>query len=410
MAKINPNFKNVSERYFSAEALQRAKPFIDSHPSIEIIKLGIGDTSEPLVPAVIAGLRAGVEKLSARDTYRGYGDEQGDARLRNAIAEWYGKRKIGIEPAEVFVSDGAKTDCGNILSLFSDESVIAISDPVYPAYRDSALITGRNIVYMTCAEERGFIPAVPAYRATHGAGRPKEKVDVLILCSPNNPTGAVVTHEQLKRFVDYARKHKAIIIFDAAYSEYISDASLPKSIYEIEGAKECAIEIQSFSKSAGFTGVRLGWSIVPKALLAEDGVEGVLNQYWNRRQMTMFNGASNIAQEGGLAILSPEGQRQTHEQVDYYMENARIIREGLESAGFTVFGGVNAPYIWLKCPQGMSSWELFDAFLTRAHVITTSGIAFGEQGEGYMRLSAFGHRENIEKAVKSIRENLASIA
>ncbi|KKW09379.1 MAG: LL-diaminopimelate aminotransferase [Candidatus Kaiserbacteria bacterium GW2011_GWA2_49_19] len=399
MAKVNPNFKNVSERYFSAEALKRAKPFIDENPGIEIVKLGIGDTSEPLVPAVIAGLREGVEKLSKRETYRGYGDEQGDTRLRKAISEWYGKRNIGIEPEEVFVSDGAKSDCGNILSLFSGASLIAISDPVYPAYRDSALITGRNIMYMECSEKNGFIPAIP-----------KEKVDVLILCSPNNPTGAVATHAQLKSFVDYARKNKSIIIFDAAYSEYINGPTMPKSIYEIEGAKQCAIEIQSFSKSAGFTGVRLGWSIVPKSLIAEDGTEGVLNQYWNRRQMTMFNGASNIVQEGGMAVLSPLGQKQTHQQVAYYMENARIIREALESVGFNVFGGVNAPYIWLKCPEGTSSWELFDEFLTKAHVITTPGVAFGNSGEGYMRISAFGHREDIEKAVRSIRENFGTIA
>src|SRR3989338_82679 len=399
MAKVNPNFKNVSERYFYAEALKRAKPFIDENPGIEIVKLGIGDTSEPLVPAVIAGLREGVEKLSKRETYRGYGDEQGDTRLRKAISEWYGKRNIGIEPEEVFVSDGAKSDCGNILSLFSGASLIAISDPVYPAYRDSALITGRNIMYMECSEKNGFIPAIP-----------REKVDVLILCIPNNPTGAVATHAQLKSFVDYARKNKSIIIFDAAYSEYINGPTMPKSIYEIEGAKQCAIEIQSFSKSAGFTGVRLGWSIVPKSLIAEDGTEGVLNQYWNRRQMTMFNGASNIVQEGGMAVLSPLGQKQTHQQVAYYMENARIIREALESVGFNVFGGVNAPYIWLKCPEGTSSWELFDEFLTKAHVITTPGVAFGNSGEGYMRISAFGHREDIEKAVRSIRENFGTIA
>jgi len=395
MAKINPNFKNVSERYFSLEAAKRAKPFIDANPGVEIIKLGVGDTSEPLVPAVIAGLREGVEKLSKRETYTGYGDEQGNTRLRQAIAQWYGKRGVSIEPTEVFVSDGAKSDCANILSIFSDESVIAISDPVYPAYRDSAIMAGRHVVYMECAEKNGFMPEPP-----------EGKVDVLVLCSPNNPTGAVATHEQLGAFVAYARKHKAIIIFDAAYSEYIRDTTLPRSIYEIAGAKECAIEIQSFSKSAGFTGVRLGWSIVPKELVAEDSSGGVLNRYWNRRQTTMFNGASNIAQEGGLAVLSTEGQKQTHEQIDYYMENACIIREGLEASGFTIFGGANAPYIWLKAPKGISSWELFDEFLTKAHIITTPGVAFGNNGEGYMRLSAFGHRETIEKAVSSIRENI----
>ncbi|HEY4514315.1 MAG TPA: LL-diaminopimelate aminotransferase, partial [Candidatus Paceibacterota bacterium] len=371
MAKANPNFKNVSERYFSLEAAKRAKPFIDANPGVEIIKLGVGDTSEAIVPSVIAGLRNGVDKLSKKETYTGYGDEQGNTELRQAISQWYAKRNVNIEPAEVFISDGAKSDCANILTIFSDDSVVAISDPVYPAYRDSAIIAGRKVVYMKCAEDDGFIPEVP-----------REKVDVLILCSPNNPTGAVLAKEQLETFVAYAKEHKAIIIFDAAYSEYIRDESLPKSIYEIEGAKQCAIEIQSFSKSAGFTGIRLGWSIVPKKLVAEDSHEGVLSQYWARRQSTMFNGASNIAQEGGIAVLSPDGQRETQSQVDYYMENARIIREGLLNAGFTVFGGVNAPYIWLKCPKGVSSWELFDEFLTKAHIITTPGVAFGNNGEG----------------------------
>lgn len=395
MAKINSNFKNVAQGYFSAEIAKRAKPFIDANPNVEIFKLGIGNTTEPIVPSVIAGLEGSVRKLSRVESYTGYGDEQGDVRLRQAIAEWYGKRGINIEPAEVFVSDGAKTDCANILSILSPESIVAISDPVYPAYRDSAIIMGRKIVYMKGSEENNFVPELP-----------KEKADAIVLCNPNNPTGTVATKEQLKEFVDYARKNKAIIIFDSAYSEYITDPSLPKSIYEIEGAKSCSIEIQSFSKSAGFTGIRLGWSVVPKELVTEDGSAGALNQFWNRRQTTMFNGASNIAQEGGLAVLSPEGQKETHEQVAYYMENARIIREGLGKAGFKIFGGENAPYVWLKCPKGVSSWEFFDELLSKAHVITTPGVAFGENGEGYMRLSAFGHRENIEKAVKSIKENL----
>ena len=395
MAKINPNFQKVPQKYFSAEAAKRAKPFIDGNPGIEIFKLGIGNTTLPIVPAVIAGLEKGVEKLSREETYTGYGDEQGDTRLRQAIAKWYEKRGVSIEPSAVFVNDGAKSDCANILSIFSDDSVVAINDPVYPVYMDSSTIAGKRIVYMPATEKDGFIPQLP-----------KEEVDLIYLCSPNNPTGAVATNEQLKEFVDYARENKAIIIFDAAYSEYISDGELPKSIYEIEGAKQCAIEIQSFSKSAGFTGVRLGWSVVPKELITEDSSEGTLNQYWNRRQMTMFNGASNIAQEGGLAVLSPEGQKQTHEQVDYYMENARILRDELAKKGLVVFGGVNAPYIWLKCPKGVSSWEFFDTLLTKAHALTTPGVAFGKNGEGYMRLSAFGSREHIEKAVRSIKENL----
>lgn len=395
MAKINRHFNEIAQGYFSTEIAKRMKPFIDSHPDVELIKLGvIANTTEPIVPAVIEGLQKGVEKLSRVETYTGYGDEQGDKRLRSAVAELYKTRGVNIESTEVFVSDGAKADCANISSIFSEESVVAIGDPVYPVYRDANIISGKRVVYMNGLEENGFVPELP-----------QGKVDLIFLCSPNNPTGTVATKEQLGAFVDYARTNKAVIIFDAAYSEYIRDPNLPKSIYEVEGAKTCAIEIQSFSKSAGFTGVRLGWTIVPKELEVDGADAGTLNQFWNRRQTTMFNGASNIVQEGGLAVLSPEGQRQTHEQVDFYMENARIIREVLASSGFTVFGGINAPYIWLKCPVGMSSLDFFDEVLTKAHVITTPGVSFGKNGEGYLRLSAFGHRENVEKAVRSIRKN-----
>jgi len=395
MAKINPHYAEVSENYMFADVVRRARAFADAHPDVEILRLAIGNTTMPLVPAVVDGLKDSVEKLARAETYTGYGDEQGNTRLREAIARRYAERGIAIDASEVFVSDGAKPDCANILSIFSDESVVAISDPVYPVYRDASVMSGRRVVLMDAVAENGFVPAPPS-----------EHADIIFLCSPNNPTGAVATREQLKEFIDYALAHKAVLVFDAAYSEYIRDTSFPKSIYEIEGAKWCAIEIQSFSKSAGFTGVRLGWSVVPKTLIAEDAAEGVLNQYWNRRQSTMFNGASNIAQEGGLAALSPEGDRQTHEQVDYYMENARIIREGLANAGFTLFGGTNAPYIWLKCPAGRSSWQFFDELLEKAHVVTTPGSGFGKNGEGYMRVSAFGHRENIEAAVHSIVANI----
>src|SRR3989344_201853 len=397
MAKINQHFNKVAQGYFSSEITKRAKPFIDSHPGVELYKLGIGDTTEPIVPSVISGLREGVEKLSTRETYTGYGDEQGDSRLRKAVADWYGKRGVNIDSSEVFVSDGAKADCANISSIFSNDAVVAISDPVYPAYRDANLMSGKKVVYMPALEKDGFIPEIPS-----------EKVDLIFLCNPNNPTGAVATHKQLEKFVGYAKKNKAIIIFDAAYSEYIRDTTLPRSIYELEGAKSCAIEIQSLSKAAGFTGIRLGWTIVPKELQIEDGGAGTLNQFWNRRQTTMFNGASNIAQEGGLAVLSPEGQEQTHEQVTYYMENVRIIREGLAASGFILFWGVNAPYIWLKAPEGFSSWEFFDELLEKAHVITTPGVVFGTNGEGYMRVSAFGHREDIENAVRSIKANFGN--
>ena len=351
MVKVNPHYAEVSENYMFADVVRRARAFADAHPNVEILRLAIGNTTEPLVPAVIDGLNNAVEKLSRTATYTGYGDEQGNTNLRQAIAARYGARGVTLDAGEVFVSDGAKPDCANILSIFSDASVVAISDPVYPVYRDASVISGQRVVLMDAVEDNGFIPKPPS-----------EHADIIFLCSPNNPTGAVATREQLKEFVDYALAHKAVLVFDAAYSEYIRDTSFPRSIYEIEGAKRCAIEIQSFSKSAGFTGVRLGWTIVPKTLVAEDAAEGTLNQYWNRRQSTMFNGASNIAQEGGLAALSPEGDRQTHEQVGYYMENARIIREGLANAGFTLYGGVHAPYIYAQMPRHRSSWQFLTSY------------------------------------------------
>ena len=371
---------------------------MDSHPGVELYKLGIGNTTEAIVPSVIEGLRKGVEKLSKRKTYTGYGDEQGDTRLRQAISKWYAERGADIDSSEVFVSDGAKSDCANITAIFSDDAAVAISDPGYPVHREASIISGKRVVSMECPEKNNFMPRMP-----------KEKVDLLYICSPNNPTGTAATKKQLRSYVAYARKHKAIIIFDAAYSEYIGDPKLPRSIYEIKGAKSCAIEIQSLSKAAGFTGVRLGWTIVPQELQTFDSGEGMLNRFWNRRQTTMFNGASNIAQEGALAVLSAQGQRQTHKQVAYYMENARIIREGLSAARMTIFGGVDAPYIWLKVPDGLSSWGFFDLLLAKAHVIATPGVVFGENGEGYMRLSAFGHREDIERAVRSIRKNFGAI-
>lgn len=395
MAKVNSNYKNLSQNYLFSEIARRTKTFSENNPGVEILKLGIGNTTEPIAPAVIEGLQHGVEKLSKRDTYTGYGDEQGDIRLRQALVDWYGKREINLSAEEIFISDGAKPDAANITSIFDPNSLVAITDPVYPVYQDTNIISGKKIIFLEATEENSFIPDVP-----------KEKTDLIFLCSPNNPTGAVITREQLKRFVSYALKNKAIIIFDAAYSEYIQDENLPKSIYEIDGAKRCCIEIQSFSKSSGFTGVRLGWTVAPKDLIVENSDLGEINQLWNRRQTTMFNGASNIAQEGGLAVLSDEGQIQTHQQVKYYMENAKIIKECLESLGLKVFGGVNAPYLWVKCPQGLTSWEFFDKLLNEAHVVSTPGSGFGKMGEGYLRLSAFGHRENIEKAVKSIKDNL----
>ncbi len=405
MAKINTHFNKLSGSYFSAQIVQRMQAFQAANPGVEVLKLGIGNTTEPITPSILAGLRKGVENLASASTYTGYGDEQGDQRLRQAFAAWYGKIGVKLEPSEIFISDGAKPDTANIQQIFDPASVIAVQDPVYPVYVDSNVIAGRTgaykdglyegIVYMPCTEENEFFPQMPT-----------ERVDLIYFCSPNNPTGAVATREQLKTLVDFALEKKAIIIFDAAYTIYISDDTLPRSIYEIDGAKECAIEISSLSKSAGFTGVRLGWTVVPHALRTEASEPGVVNQLWNRRQTTMFNGASNIVQEGGLAALSEQGQRECQELVDYYMHNARVIKEGLGSMRLTVHGGENAPYIWLKTPGGMGSWAFFDKLLAEAHVVGIPGNSFGPEGEGYFRLSAFGHRADIEKAVASIKKNL----
>ncbi len=389
MATLNENFKKLAGGYLFSEIAKRTKAFSEKNPGVEILRLGIGNTTEPLTPTIIKGLLDGVRKLADVKTYTGYGDEQGDMRLREALSKWYQNLGVEIEPLEIFISDGAKPDSANIQSIFGADSIVAVADPVYPVYVDSNVISGKDkIVYMPCTKSNGFVPTPP-----------KTKVDLIYLCSPNNPTGAVMTKSQLQAFVDYANKFKAVIIFDGAYCEYITDKSLPKSIYQISGSKSCAIEINSFSKSAGFTGVRLGWTVVPMDL-------GEFNSLWNRRQTTMFNGASNIAQEGGLAVLSKQGQKESRKVIAYYMENARLIRTALSKMGFKVFGGVNAPYLWVKIPGNLSSWEFFDKLLREAHVVGTPGSGFGQNGEGYLRLSSFGHRENIKKALTSIKKNL----
>lgn len=405
MAKINSNYLKLQSGYLFPEITRRTREFVRQHPAAELFNLGIGDTTRPLTPAVIKALKAEIDKLADVKTYTGYGAEQGNPDLRQAIADYYAELGIGIEPDEVFVSDGAKPDAANLQSIFAEDSVIALQDPVYPVYVDSAVIGGRTgsyrdgryqgIVYMDCTEENGFFPEVP-----------DQKVDLIYLCSPNNPTGTVATHDQLKAFVDYARAHDAVIIFDAAYAAFISDDSLPRSIYEIAGAETCAIEINSFSKWAGFTGVRLGWTIVPHKLCVQGTGPGEIQGLWNRRQSTMFNGASNLAQPAGAAVLSKPGRQESQLLVDYYMANAKLVREGLSGLGIVSFGGINAPYIWAKTPGGLGSWELFDTLLNQAHVIVTPGAGFGSKGEGYFRLSAFGDRANVEKAVKSMGENL----
>jgi len=407
LARINSNYNKLAAGYLFPEIARRMNLFLEKNPDAKIKKLGIGNTTEPITPAVIEGLETGVKKLSRVETYSGYGDEQGNRELREKLAAYYAERGVDLSPDEFFISDGAKSDSGNIQSIFSADSRIAFQDPAYPVYVDSNVIAGRSggyipeegrydgFVYMPCTEDNGFVPEVPS-----------EKVDLIYLCSPNNPTGAVADRRQLGKFVEYARNNNAVIIYDAAYSEYISDPSLPKTIFEIEGAKNCAIEINSLSKFAGFTGVRLGWSIVPEALTAEGTKPGEIKNLWYRRQCTFFNGASNIVQQGALAVFSEKGLAESRGLVDYYMENAKIIREGVETAGLKAFGGTDAPYIWLKTPGGLSSWDFFDKLLSETGVVGTPGSGFGPAGEGYFRLSAFGHREDIIEAVDSIKKNL----
>ncbi|NQT60291.1 MAG: LL-diaminopimelate aminotransferase [Bacteroidetes bacterium] len=407
MATINKNYRKLAAGYLFPEIGRRTRNFQAENPNAELLRLGIGNTTEALTPEIVAGLHRGVQKLSDLSTYTGYGDEQGNTALREGLAGFYAKRGVSVSPNDFFVSDGAKPDSGNIQSIFGADNIVAVQDPAYPVYVDTNVIFGRSgdfnseageyssFVYMKCDEENGFFPSVP-----------EEKVDLIYLCSPNNPTGAVAAKEQLKSFVDYAIKHQAVIIFDASYSEYISDPDLPRSIYEIDGAKKCAIEINSFSKFAGFTGVRLGWTIVPEELTIEDSKPGEVRTMWFRRQTTFFNGASNIVQEGGLAVLSDAGLQECREMIDYYMQNASIIREGLQSIGLTVYGGDNAPYLWLRTPDGLSSWEFFDKLLQETWVIGTPGSGFGPAGEGFFRLSAFGHRKDIKAAVDNIIQRL----
>ena len=405
MATTNPNYDKLQAGYLFPEIAKRTRAFIAANPGATVMRLGIGDTTEPLTPSVIAGLHRGVDKLANPKTYTGYGAEQGNADLRAALAKRYATLGVQLDDDEVFVSDGAKPDSANIQSIFGTDNVVAVQDPAYPVYVDSNVIAGRTgqwndgrfdgLVYMPCNETNAFFPEVP-----------KGKVDLIYICSPNNPTGAVATKAQLKRFVEYAIDHKAVIVFDSAYAAYISDPALPRSIFEIDGAKDCAIELSSFSKEAGFTGVRLGWTVVPKSVMCENAGPGKIYRLWNRRQTTMFNGASNIVQEGGVAVLSEAGQKESARMVAYYMNNARTIKSGLERMGLTVFGGVNAPYVWLKTPNAMKSWDFFDRLLTEAHVVGTPGSGFGPSGEGYFRLSSFGHAEDIAKAVASIEKNL----
>lgn len=403
MFQINENYQKLPGSYLFSTIAKKVSAFTEANPNKNIIRLGIGDVTLPLAPAIIKALHKAVDEMGVAETFRGYAPDLGYDFLRKAIVENdYKARNCDISQDEIFVSDGAKSDSGNIQEIFGPDCKIAVCDPVYPVYVDSNVMAGRtgvydkewetwsNVIYMPCTAENNFVPEFP-----------KETPDVIYLCLPNNPTGTTITKTQLSEWVAYAKKVGAVIIYDAAYEAYISESDVAHSIYECQGARECAIEIRSFSKNAGFTGVRLGFTVVPKDLKC-NGVS--LRDMWARRHGTKFNGAPYIVQRAGEAVYSPEGKAQLKEQVAYYMKNASAIKQGLKDAGYTVFGGVNAPYIWLKTPDKMTSWEFFDYLLENANVVGTPGSGFGPSGEGYFRLTAFGSYENTAAALKRIKE------
>lgn len=412
MVQINENYLKLRAGYLFPEIARRVNAFAQANPEARIIRLGIGDVTEPLPAAVIEAMHAAVDDMSRRESFRGYGPEQGYAFLRESIAQHdFAARGVDISADEIFVSDGSKCDTGNILDIFGHGNRIAVTDPVYPVYVDTNVMAGHTgqaddtgryagLVYLEASEANNFVPDLPS-----------QPVDLIYLCFPNNPTGTVATRETLQRWVQYARQHRAIILFDAAYEAFISDPSIPHSIYEIEGAKEVAIEFRSFSKSIGFTGVRCAVTVVPRQLVvqASTGESVSLHQLWSRRQSTKFNGTSYVVQKGAAAAYTPDGQAQMRGLIDFYMTNARLLREGLEAVGIRVFGGVNAPYVWLRTPEQLSSWEFFDQLLSRAHLVGTPGSGFGAAGEGYFRLSAFNSRANVEEALVRIRRFMGAV-
>lgn len=405
MISVNENFLKLKAGYLFPEISRRVAAFSKANPQAQIIRLGIGDVTEPLPRAVIEAMHKAVDDMATVQNFHGYGPEQGYEFLRSAIAAHdYAARGACVEADEIFVSDGAKCDTGNIQEIFGLDNVVAVTDPVYPVYVDTNVMAGRtgendgagrygNIVYMPCTAENGFVPELPS-----------ERVDLIYLCYPNNPTGAVATRQQLKKWVDYALEHQAIILFDAAYEAFIQDDSVPHSIYEIENARKVAIEFRSFSKTAGFTGIRCAFTVVPKRLAAytKAGQPVELHPIWNRRHNTKFNGASYISQRGAEAIYSPEGKEQTRRIIDLYMFNAGTIRKSLLSMGYEVYGGEHAPYVWLKTPHGVDSWSFFDKLLSQANVVCTPGAGFGAAGEGYVRLSAFNQPDRVKEAMDRI--------
>ena len=408
MSLINENFLELQDSYLFSTIAKKVAKFTEENPNKKVIRLGIGDVTKPIVPACLEAMHKAVDEVGTQSGFRGYGPEQGYEFLRKAIVENdYKSREIEITEDEVFVSDGAKCDCGNIVDIFAKENKVAITDPVYPVYLDTNVMSGRsgkynkeketyeNIVYLPVMAENDFKPELP-----------KEKVDMIYLCFPNNPTGTVLTKEELRKWVDYAKENQSIILYDAAYEAFITESHIPHSIYEVEGAKEVAIEFKSYSKTAGFTGIRCGYVVIPKEVkgFTKGGEEVSYNKLWNRRTCTKFNGVSYITQRAAEATYSEEGKKQIQENINSYLENAKIIKQGLEEVGFTTYGGVNSPYVWLQIPKGMTSWEFFDKLLEEVNVVGTPGSGFGPHGEGYFRLTAFGTKENTIEAMKRIKK------
>jgi len=409
VARVNEHYLELKSSYLFSDIAKRLQAFAQAHPEAPLIRLGIGDVTRPLPPAVLRALHEAVDEMGRAESFKGYGPETGYSFLTEQIAAHdYAARGVKVAPDEVFVSDGTKSDSANIQEVFAPDCVVALTDPVYPVYVDSNVMAGRagradtagrydRLVYLPATAENGFSPALP--------DRP---VDLIYLCYPNNPTGAVLSRDGLRAWVDYAHRHQAVVLYDAAYEAYIRDPEVPHSIFEIEGAREVAIEFRSFSKTAGFTGTRCAFTVVPKELQGRSASGGAvsLHALWFRRQSTKFNGVPYVIQKAAAAVYTPDGQRQVRERIDFYMENARIIREGVAAVGLTVYGGVNAPYIWVKTPPGVGSWQLFDKLLNEAHVVGTPGAGFGPSGEGYLRLTAFGQREETIEAVERIKTRL----
>jgi LL-diaminopimelate aminotransferase len=407
MATVNENFLKLQAGYLFPEISRRVRAFQTQNPDAKIISLGIGDVTQPLPPAIISAMKKAVNNLSDAQTFHGYGPEQGyDFLIKAIIENDFNSRSVDLDPGEVFISDGAKCDTGNIQEIFGTDNIIAVTDPVYPVYVDTNVMAGRTgqpdkngqyekIVYMPCTAENDFLPDLPT---TH--------VDIIYLCFPNNPTGAVATREILAKWVEFARNTKAIILFDAAYEAFITDSCLPHSIYEIDGAKKAAVEFRSLSKTAGFTGVRCAFTVVPKQLKAytKDSRAVEVNPLWNRRHTTKFNGASYISQAGAAAVYTPEGKKQVQQIIDVYMSNAALIHESLNKLGYKVYGGVNAPYLWVKTPDGFGSWDFFDRLLQKANVVVTPGAGFGLSGEGYFRISAFATPDNVKEALQRLQK------